>query len=212
MHVQMIDVDDVRGVGEGLVDIAVFEDTVPDDIRTHRRVKDCLVGGGHLAIDDRLQWLVIHLHKFGAVFGDGSCFGNHCGDGLSLIACAIDGHRVVENLIAGRRTDFEEGIDELGDFRTGQSADDAWQRLSLGDVNAGDLGVREGRAHERQVQHAEQLDVVDKLAFAANQARVFFALDRLAHPVSCWTVRRGCHDLLRRRCRPRLPESQSSPD
>ena len=59
MHVQMIDVDDVRGFGEGLVDIAVFEDAVPDDIRTHRRMQDCLVGGGDLAVDDRLQWLVI---------------------------------------------------------------------------------------------------------------------------------------------------------
>ena len=76
----------------------------------------------------------------------------------------------------------------------GQSADDAWQRLGFGDIDAGDVGVRIRRAHEDQVQHAEQLDVVDKFAFAADQARVFLALDRLADPVGGLAMSCRRHD------------------
>ncbi len=63
-------------------------------------------------------------------------FGDDGGDGLALVARAIDGHRVVENPIAGRRADLEEGIDELGDLRAGQRADHARQGLGFGDVDA----------------------------------------------------------------------------
>ena len=74
----------------------------------------------------------------------------------------------------------------LRDLLTGKCADDSGQRLGFGNIDAGDVRVRVRRAHEHEVQHAEQLDVVDKLAPAADQARVFLALEGLADPI------RGC--------------------
>ena len=165
-------------------------------VGAHGFVQDGLIGGGELGIDDGGQRLVFHAHQFGGVFGDGSGFGDDGGNRLSLIAGAIDRHGIVEDAIAGSGTDLEERIDQLGDLRASQSADDAGKSFGLGDIDAGDGGVSVGRAHEDQVQHAQHLDVVNKLAAAADQARVFLALDRLADPVGGLAMGCGCHDLL----------------
>ncbi len=111
MHVQMIDVDDVGGFGKSFVQVAVLEDAAPDSVGPHGFVKDGLIGGGELGIDDGRQRLVFHAHQFGGVFGDGSGFGDDGGNRLSLIAGAIDRHGIVEDAIAGSGTDLEERID-----------------------------------------------------------------------------------------------------
>ena len=71
MHVQMVDVDDVRRLGEGLLQVAVLEDAVPDDVGPHGGVEDGLVGGGDLGVDDGRQRLVFDAHELGGIFGDG---------------------------------------------------------------------------------------------------------------------------------------------
>ena len=76
-------------------------------------MKNCLIGGRDLAVDDGLKRLVLDAHQLGGVFGYGRSFGDDGGDRLSLVASAINRHRVVKDLVAGRRTDLEERIDEL---------------------------------------------------------------------------------------------------
>ena len=78
-------------------------------IRPHRLVQGRLIIGSDFAIDNCWQRLVIHPDQFGSVFGDGRSFSDHRGNRLTLIACAINGHWVVEDPIAGRRTDLEKG-------------------------------------------------------------------------------------------------------
>ena len=45
-------------------------------------------------------------------------------------------------------------------------------------VDAAYLGMRVRAAHERCVQHFRQMNVIDELAFAAQESGVFLALDR----------------------------------
>ncbi len=193
VHVQMVDVDDVRGFGESLLDVAVLEDATPDDVGPHCVVKNRAIGGRDLGVNHGLERLVVDAHQFGGVFRDGRSFGDDGGDRLALVASTINCHGVVKDLVAGRRTDLEEWIDELADLLTGKCADHTGQRLGFGNINAGDFRMRVRRAHEHEVQHAEQLDVVDKLPLAADQARVFLALDGLADPISGLIMRCGRH-------------------
>ncbi len=68
MHVQMIDVNNVRGFGKGFLDVAIFKDAAPDHVGTHRLVQDRLVAGCHLAVDHSLQRLIFNSHQFGRIF------------------------------------------------------------------------------------------------------------------------------------------------
>jgi hypothetical protein len=51
-------------------------------------------------------------------------------------------------------------------------------------VDAADFRVSVGTAHERRVQHAGKLDVVDVTAFPAEQRGVLLALDGSAKPLA----------------------------
>src|SRR6185436_658967 len=54
------------------------------------------------------------------------------------------------------------------------------QRLLRVDLH--DLGVGVGAPHDVEVEHARELDVVHVGALAADEARVFLALDGMPHP------------------------------
>ena len=64
---------------------------------------------------------------------------------------------------------------QRGEGLAGDDGLDLGVGLGGGDVDADDAGVRDGRAQDREVQHARQLDVVDVVALAAHEARVFLA-------------------------------------
>ena len=74
MHVQMIDVDDVRGFGESLLDVAVLEDAAPDDVGPHRLDEEWSVAWRDFAVNHSLQRLVFDAHQLGGVFGYGRSF------------------------------------------------------------------------------------------------------------------------------------------
>ena len=193
MHVQMIDVDDVRGFGESLLHVAIFEDAMPDYVRPHGCVEYRFVSGGDLAVNHGREGLVFDAHELGGIFRDGGSFGDDRGDRLALIAHTVDGHGVVENAIAGSGPDLEERIDRAWKFPAPVKVQTTPGPLGFGYVDREDVGMSVWRAHEDEVEHAEQLDVVDKFAFAADQARVFLALDRLADPVSGLIMGCRCH-------------------
>jgi hypothetical protein len=57
---------------------------------------------------------------------------------------------------------------------------DAGHLQRLGDVDALDLGVRVGAAHQREVQHARKGEVVDVVPLALDEAWILLALHRHA--------------------------------
>ena len=125
VHMQVVDVDDVSSIGEGLFHVAVLEDAVPDNVGAHGVVQDHAVGGRDFGVNYSLERFIFDGHKFGGIFGDGGRFGDDGGDRFTLIARAIDRHGVVENLAAGRRANLEERIDELGNFLADGGTGDA---------------------------------------------------------------------------------------
>ena len=76
---------------------------------------------------------------------------------------------------AGQATDVR-----CGQIGMGQHRMHAGQGEGGSFVDAVDPGVRIRAAHKRGVQHLRQMDVVDKLACAAQQRRVFLTFDRSA--------------------------------
>ena len=65
----------------------------------------------------------------------------------------------------------------------GQRADHSGNSFGCRSIDADDLCVGIRRTHESQVEHLAQLDVVGKLAPAAQQAILFLARKRFADPV-----------------------------
>ena len=80
------------------------------------------------------------------------------------------------------------GVEVLAGY-DGEDAGQLQRRLGR---NVGDLGVREGAAHDVHVEHAGERDVVDVIALAAQEAGVFLALDALAVAADFW-LGGGCH-------------------
>ncbi len=65
-------------------------------------MEDGLVGGGDLAVDHRIQRLVVNSHQLGSVFRNSRRFGNDSRHRLALITRAVHGHRDIKNLVARR--------------------------------------------------------------------------------------------------------------
>src|SRR5262249_6814735 len=70
---------------------------------------------------------------------------------------------------------------ELGDFFGGVDRDHAWCAARGANVDFGDLGVGMRRAHEDAVQQSGQAQIVNVMAYALDQARIFFALHSSAN-------------------------------
>ena len=98
MEVHAVDGDDRGRFGKRLVDLAVFEDAVPDEVGAGFVVEDAAVGERVFAGDDRLERFVVHLHQFGGVFGGEARFGDHGGDRLALEANLGDRQRIILDL------------------------------------------------------------------------------------------------------------------
>ncbi len=82
--------------------------------------------------------------------------------------------------------DLNEWLGLRGDFLAGDRAHHARECCGGGGVHADDACVRIGRAHESQIKHLVQLDVVGELAAAAEQTVFLFARKRCAYPaIAC---------------------------
>ncbi len=68
-----------------------------------------------------------------------------------------------------------------GEVFAGDDGEDAGDGEGGAGVNVGDASVGVGAADDVHVEHSGQLDVVYVVAFAAQEAGVFFALHAVAH-------------------------------
>ena len=141
---------------------------VLDVLAHHRRVRRHRLE----RIDERRQRLVLDLDEVGGVGRDIAVGRDDEGDLLVLEQdLAVGQHHL--HIARQRRHPGElDGLQVLG----GQHRDDAGQRLGLRRVDLDDPRMAVARAVEVAVQHAGQLDVVDVIALALDEARVFDAL------------------------------------
>ena len=128
-------------------------------------------------IDDDRQRLVVDVDRRDAVGGDVLGRRHDRGDFLGLVH---DGRRRQHHLLVARegRHPVEPGLLEVGARDHGQDARDLER---LGRIDALDRRVGVGAANDVQPELAGQVDVVDVLAHAADEARVLLALDGMAH-------------------------------
>ena len=137
------------------------------------RTEQHLVGLRGERIGHDRQRRVVDLHRLGAVDGRRARLGEHGGDFLILEEHLADrqDHLLVEP-VEGRQPPETGGLEVL-------ARDDrhhAGHLHRLADVDVLDLGVRVGAPHQREVEHARQREVVDVVALASKEARIFLAL------------------------------------
>ena len=140
-----------------------------------------LVGLRGERIGDDRQRRVVDLHRFGAVDGRRARLGEHGGHFLVLEQHLADRqHHLLVEAVEGRQPAEAGGLEVLA----GNHGLHAGHLHRLGDVDALDLGVRVGAPHEREVEHARERQIVDVVALALDEARIFLALHRHADRVS----------------------------
>ena len=184
---QLLDLDDVVGFGDGALEVAPVEGSVPDDVRPGFVVEDRrAVILRASSVDQRLEWLELHLDQLGRVAGEFSRGGDHCSDRLAEVTHLTDGERVILHVRAGRNGELEEWVGQDRDLVPGQRAVDALKLERLRDVDGLDPSVRIRRANEMHVAHLVPLDVVEEHTFALQEPLVFLPRNVLAGPALLW--------------------------
>ena len=128
-------------------------------------------------VHDDGQRVVLDLHRLDAV-GRGVAVGRDDGRDLLRLVHDLLGRQHHLRVRHQRRHPVQVVLLERLAGDDGEHARDL-QRLRWVDLH--DLRVREGAPHDVHVEHPRQLDVVHVVALAAEEARVFLALDRVAH-------------------------------
>ena len=128
-------------------------------------------------VDDDRQRLVVDEDGGDAVGGGVARGGDDRGDLLGLVHHGVDRQHHLH--VAGQRR--HPGQLVAVQVLAGHDRGDARDLERLGRVDRLDLGVGVRAADDVEPELARQVDVVDVLALAADEARVFLALDRVAH-------------------------------
>ena len=167
-----------RGVGPGTVARFPVPDVVVGLVRAAVRAEDERVRLQRLVrVDDDRQRLVVDEDGGDAVGRDVPGRRDDRGDLLRLVHDRVG--RQHHLLVAGqRRHPVEAGLLEVG---AGDDREHAGDLERLGGVDALDRRVGVRAADDVQPELAGQVEVVDVLAGAADEARVLLALDRVAH-------------------------------
>ncbi len=131
-----------------------------------------------LRADQDRKRVVVHVDQLERVVRDIRVLGDHTGDLLALHAHLVGGEHGLR--VAGERRHPGEVV--LGEELTGDDGDDARELGRSRRVDRVDLGVRERAAQDRHMQHVRELDVLDVVAAARDEARVLDALDASAQP------------------------------
>ena len=124
-------------------------------------------------VDDHRQRLVVDLDQRQRVAGHVFVGGDHERHLLALEARLVAGQHGLRVVGDRRHPGEPEGLEVFG----GHHRHDPVQRQRRRGVDRVDLGVREGAAEDRPVQHPGQPDVVEVGPLAADEARVLFALE-----------------------------------
>src|SRR6266550_3760127 len=184
MEVHAVDVDNVCGFFERLLDIAVFPNTIPDFVGASFFMEDAAIFERLFCIDHRVERFVLYCDQFSGIVGEGGRLCYDGGYGLSLIARFLHYHGIITNLLSVLGADFDKRLGLRGDFLAGDRTYHAGQGFCGGCVDTDDARMRVGRAHETQVEHLVQLDIVGEFAAAAEETVFFLAREGCAYPVT----------------------------
>ena len=173
--------DDDIGPRERVVDVVGLVCEHEPDIRVELVVdRGSPLGERLLRRDDRRQRVVGDLDHRGRVGGRVPVGRDDGGDGLARMPHAAlrerRPHRV--DHVARRVRCARHAGREL-QVVAGEDGGDARHRLRLRRVDAGDVGVRVGAAHDRHVLHPRELQVVDEAPLACEELLVLLAVDGL---------------------------------
>jgi hypothetical protein len=137
-----------------------------------------LVGLRSERIGNDGQRRIVDLHRLGAVHGRRARLGEYGGDFLILEKhFANRQHHLLVEPVKGRQPAEPGGLEVFAcDDRL-----DARDLHRLADVDVRDLGVRVCTPYQREVEHARKREVVDVVAFALYEARIFLSLHVYAH-------------------------------
>ena len=128
--------------------------------------------------DDGRKRLVVDIHQGGPIVGDGGIGGHYRSDGVAHVPDPPDRQRRMRHLLrVGHDPAHGKGAQLFLELLPGEDGDHALYRLGGGGVDAPDFGVSVRAPHDRHVEHAEELDVVDVVALPSDEARVLPALD-----------------------------------
>ena len=181
-----VDLGDVRGLGEGGVDIGLHADfPVIDQVARRLRVDlGCALVECLGEIDVGCLHVVVDLDRLGGVLGLVMAVGHDHRHRVADIAHGVDRHHrmrrrlvrlavlVLDHPAADQAADLG-----VGDVLAGEDRDHARHRLGGRGVDALDLGVSVRRAHEVRVGRACERQVVDIAARAGEEAMIFLPLD-----------------------------------
>ncbi len=182
-----VDLGDVRGLGEGGVDIGLHADFPVID-QVARRFGGVDLGRALVErvgeIDVGRLLLVVDLDRLGGVLGLVVAVGHDHRHRVADIADGVDRHHrmrrrlvrlavlVLDHPAADQAADLG-----VGDVLAGEDRDHARHRLGGRGVDALDLGVGVRRTQEVRVGRARERQVVDIAAGAGQEALVFRPLD-----------------------------------
>ncbi len=177
--------DDAIGLGaRGRVIAAVLVDMsghIGAHVVMHRR---CSIAQRFFQIDHGRQRLEIDLDIAQCILGEVAAVGQYHGERLAYVADLVLGERhlgaLVEDGVLDRRRRHEQRTRRpiVAEIGGGVDGDDALARARRRHVDGTNACMCHVAAQERRVDHAGQLDVIDKQCLAAQQPRVFVAPDR----------------------------------
>ena len=129
VEVELGDLDDPVGLGDGVLPAAPLVGALPDEVRAGVGVEDRRARLERAAgVGDHLERLVVDLDELGGVAGELARLGDDDGDRVADEAGAADGERVVLDLAAGRRRELEERVGQRRHLVAGERAVDARER------------------------------------------------------------------------------------
>ncbi len=141
----------------------------------------CGVGAGRVAIGHYRQRFEIELDCIERIFSACERIGYHHRDDLADVPDAIDrDHRLLERHQIGQRRESQRNrrhlaVRSVGDLACSEHRNHARHRPRLVGPDIANARMRHLAAQHRRVQHAFELDVVDELPCAAQQALVLEA-------------------------------------
>src|SRR5260370_29487680 len=128
--------------------------------------------------------ILLDLHELRGIVGDLRRRRDDSSYRFPLVAHFGNRQRIIFDLREGIGPDLDEGIRLLRDFRAGERTNYTWKGFRCGSIETGHFRMSIRGAHELQIQHVVQLDVVDELAAAAEEPVVLLPRQLLADPTS----------------------------
>src|SRR5260370_11545842 len=182
MH--LVDAHNVRRFAKRLFNVAILEDAAPNTVCSRIVMTKDGVFQGFVGVDHNVQGLVLDLHELRGIVADVRRRGDDSSYRSPLVAHFGNRQRIIFDLREGIGPDLDEGIRLLRDFRAGERTNYTWKGFRCGSIETGHFRMSIRGAHELQIQHVVQLDVVDELAAAAEEPVVLLPRQLLADPTS----------------------------